>query len=154
MEPTLQHSDRLIVSKTGKTWARITGEPYIPDRYEIVIFDLNGSGVSGQTDEKQLIKRIIGLPGDRVVIKDGIVTVYNSEHSGGYLVDREGPQKNIIGNSPTSPIDVTVESGEVFVMGDNREDSLDSRAFGPIGADDIVGQLSLRIYPFDSIEQF
>ncbi len=157
MEPTLQNGDRLIVSKTGKTWARITGNDYVPKRYEIIIFNHTGefSG-SSQVTEKQLIKRVIGLPGDRVVVKDGVVRVYNNEHPDGYLIDSEGPERNAIANTPDNghEIDLTVKKGELFVMGDNREQSLDSRSFGPIRSDDVVGHLSLRIYPFDKFERF
>ncbi len=82
-------------------WAKISGNSYIPDRYDIVVFNHTGEfGGSTFVDEKQLIKRVIGLPGDRVVVKDGIVTVFNTEHPNGFLIDREGPEKNVIGNTP------------------------------------------------------
>lgn len=158
MEPTLQNGDRLIVTKTGKTWSRIIGKDYVPKRYEVIIFNHGGS-FCGQTTttQKQLIKRVIGLPGDRVVVKDGVVRVYNNEHPGGYLIDREGPERNAIGNTPGNngnDIDVTVEKGDLFVMGDNREESCDSRSFGTIPSKDVVGHLSLRIYPVDKIDRF
>lgn len=155
MEPTLQDKDRLIVSKVGKTWSKITGEDYIPERYQIIIFNHTGEFSGGsQVTEKQLVKRVIGLPGDRVEVKDGLVRVYNSEHPDGYLIDREGPEKDVIGNTPGGPINETVQPGEVYVMGDNRENSLDSRTFGPIQAEDIVGKLSFRIYPFNKFEHY
>lgn len=154
METTLQDKDRLIVTKTARTWARLTGNIYIPERYEIVIFNHTGEYANSQfVTEKQLIKRVIGLPGDRVVIKDGVVTIYNSERPNGFLVDREGPEKNTIGNT-TGNIDEVVQEGEVFIMGDNRANSLDSRNFGPISAKDIVGKLRLRIYPFNNANKF
>lgn len=154
MEATLQHKDRLIVTKTGRTWARVTGQSYIPKRYEIIIFNHSGDYGGNQfISEKQLVKRIIGLPGDRVVVKDGVVTIYNTQHPDGYLVDREGPEKNVIGNTPGN-IDETIKSDQLYVMGDNRVNSLDSRAFGAIRAEDVVGKLSLRIFPFDKTEKF
>lgn len=157
MENTLQDGDRLIVTKTGKTWSRITGSDYIPKRYEIIIFNYSESdrfeGLQQQNGNKQLIKRVIGLPGDRVVVKDGVVTVYNSEHPDGYLVDRVGPESNTV-TVTDRDVDVKVNAGEVFVMGDNRENSLDSRFFGPIKSKDIVGKLNLRIYPFDKAQRF
>src|SRR3990167_778956 len=64
METTLQIHDRLVVLKTGKTWSKIRGKSFIPKRGEIIIFSLNGSEESGEGD-RQLIKRVIGLPGDR-----------------------------------------------------------------------------------------
>ena len=154
METTLQDKDRLIVTKTARTWARLSGNSYIPERYDVIIFNHTGEYANSQfVTEKQLIKRVIGLPGDRVVVKDGLVTIYNNERPDGYLVDREGPEKNTIGNTPGN-IDEIVQENEVFVMGDNRVNSLDSRNFGPIAAKDIVGKLRLRIYPFDSANKF
>jgi signal peptidase I len=154
METTLQNRDRLIVTKTGKTWSRITGKEYIPKRYEIVIFNHSGEYGDNQfVSEKQLVKRVIGLPGDRIVVKDGVVTVYNSEHPGGFLIDKTGPEKNAI-HSTAGNIDETIKSSDLYVMGDNRENSLDSRSFGPIRSQDVVGKLSLRIYPFNKTEKF
>lgn len=154
METTLQDRDRLIVTKTGKTWSRLTGSQYTPKRYEIVIFNHSGEfGDEQLVSQKQLIKRVIGLPGDRIVVKDGVVTVYNKEHPAGFLIDREGPEKNAIGNT-TGNIDETVKPENIYVMGDNRENSLDSRSFGPIRAVDLVGKLNLRIYPFNKTEHF
>jgi signal peptidase I len=155
METTLQDRDRLIVFKTGKTWSEITRSDYIPKRYEIVIFNHTGEYEGGQyVTEKQLIKRVIGLPGDRVVVQNGEVKVYNDENPDGFLVDQEGPEKDNIGGSTSGNINETVGEGEVYVMGDNRGNSLDSRSFGPVKSDDVIGKLSFRIYPFDKIERF
>jgi signal peptidase I len=153
MEATLSDGDRLIVTKTGKTWSRITRSDYIPDRYDIVIFNHSGEFGASQGNEKQLVKRVIGLPGDRVVVKDGVITVFNKERPEGFLVDREGPEKNTIGNT-SGNIDETIGEGEVYVAGDNRENSLDSRSFGTVRSADLVGTLSLRIYPFDKVQKF
>ncbi len=154
METTLQDKDRLIVSKTAKTWSRVTNKDYLPKRYSIIIFNL----IEGQDGEKrQLVKRVIGLPGDRVVVKDGVVRVYNNEHPQGYLIDQEGPEKDVI-SSTSGPgereIDETVKDGYVYVMGDNRGNSLDSRSFGAVPSKDIVGRLDYRIFPFDKFEKF
>ncbi len=155
MEKTLFNKDRLLVNKTPRTWARITGHSYQPKRYDVVIFNhTENYGLDGTTD-KQLIKRVIGLPGDRVVVKDGVVRVYNKENPNGFLVDQKGPEAAVIGETVASTeIDQKINKGEVFVMGDNRPNSLDSRAFGPINIDDIVGRLSIRIYPFNEITRF
>lgn len=155
MEKTLFNKDRLLVNKTSRTWARITGHAYEPKRYDVVIFNhTENYGLDGVTD-KQLIKRVIGLPGDRVVVKDGVVRVYNKENPDGFLVDQKGPEAAVIGETTaSSEIDQTINEGEVFVMGDNRPNSLDSRAFGPIDLNDIVGKLSVRIYPFNEITKF
>lgn len=151
MEKTLQDNDRLIVNKLGKTWSRVAHKDYLPKRYEIVVF--NYSGAAGEGNNKQLIKRVIGLPGDRVVVKKGIVTVYNADKPSGFKPDIEGPENGFI-TATDGNIDETIEDDEVFVMGDNRENSLDSRVFGPIKTTEIIGDLSLRIYPLDQVKKF
>ncbi len=153
MQETLHDGDRLIVTKTGKTWSRITRSDFIPERYDIVIFNHSGEFGASEGNVKQLVKRVIGLPGDRVVVKDGVITIFNKEHPDGFLVDREGPEKNTIGNT-SGNIDETVGDGEIYVCGDNRENSLDSRSFGTVRSQDLVGTLALRIYPFDKVEKF
>lgn len=153
METTLQNRDRLIVTKTGKTWSKITGKPYIPQRYDIVIFNHTGEFGGELASQKQLIKRVVGLPGDRVVVKDGIVTVFNGQNPNGYLIDREGPENEVIRDTPGN-IDETIKAEEIYVMGDNRENSLDSRAFGAVRSQDVVGKLSWRIFPFNKTDKF
>lgn len=152
MESTLQDNDRLIVNKLGKTWSSISGNEYIPDRYSIIVFHSH-TAISVNGQNKQLIKRVIGLPGDRVVINDGVVKIYNSENPNGFSPDEQGPESKVI-NITSGNLDETVEPGEVFVMGDNRGNSLDSRSFGPVKSSDIVGELALRIFPFNAIEHF
>jgi signal peptidase I len=155
MQNTLHNKDRLIVLKLHKSWAKITGHDYIPHRYDIIVF--NHRGVDSTNDQKQLIKRVIGLPGDRVVLRDGIVTIYNKEHPSGYLVDQGSPEsKSTSSTIAFSPgvFDAVVEPGRIFVMGDNRENSFDSPDFGTISADDVIGKLKLRIYPFSKFDKF
>jgi signal peptidase I len=152
MESTLQDQDRLIILKVPKTISKITGNDYIPNRYDIIVFTHRG-GFDSPTGERQLIKRVIGLPGDRVVIKDNLVTVYNKEHPSGFLVDRFGPESGVI-TITGGNIDETVKDGEVFVMGDNRENSLDSRGLGTVQSEDIVGKLTFRIFPFHKLDKF
>lgn len=155
MEPTLQDKDRLIVWKAGRSWSKLTGDAYIPPRSTVIVFIKRGLFDFNSGKEKQLIKRVIGLPGDRVVIKDGQVTVFNDEHVNGFNPDElldhglEAPPGPTEGN-----VDITVGANEVFVLGDNRSNSLDSREFGTIPADDIVGTLSARILPLSEAQKF
>jgi signal peptidase I len=73
METTLENHDRLIVLKVPKTIARLTNSHYIPNRNDIIIFKTSAiqDGSLDDGSEKQLVKRVIGLPGDRVVVKNG-----------------------------------------------------------------------------------
>lgn len=153
MESTLQNRDRLIVVKTSRTWAKITNSHYIPDRYDIVIFTKPGFMDYGHTTEKQLIKRVIGLPGERVVVHEGKVTVYNDEHPDGFNPDKSGAY-TLMSDTTPGEVDLTVPKNEIFVAGDNRHNSLDSRYFGTVPVDEIVGTLALRIYPIDKAQKF
>lgn len=152
METTLQHSDRLIVFKLPRTIARITGNEYIPKRGDIVVFHRNSVQDYGSSD-KQLIKRVIALPGERVIVKDGVLTVFNNEHPKGFRPDAEMEYGKVVGETQ-GLVDLTVDENEVFVAGDNRGNSMDSRNFGPINVDEIVGKLSYRIFPLDKAQSF
>lgn len=153
MENTLQNADKLIIWKVPRTWARLTGHDYIPNRGDVIVFSQSGLSEFGQADTKQLIKRVIAVPGERVVVSDGKYTVYNKEHPEGFNPDIElGYGKNF----PTTSgnVDVTLAPHQVFASGDNRPDSLDSRAFGPINADQIVGKLVVRVFPIGQAKLF
>ncbi len=153
MNDTLHNNDRLIVNKLPRTWAKITRQPFIPNRYDIVIFNYTDRFDGVNPTNKQLVKRVIGLPGERVVVKDGSVTVYNKEHPKGFAVDKVSQEAKAAKNTP-GEIDVTIGKDQVFLMGDNRPESLDSRAFGPVKASELVGKLVYRIYPFSQARKF
>jgi signal peptidase I len=153
METTLQNTDRLIVWKTPRTVAKIKGTDYIPNRDDIIIFKSHGAVDEVGGTDKQLIKRVIGLPGDRVVVSNGKVTVYNDANPNGFNPDADVDHGSNTGRTDGN-IDVTINEDEVFVLGDNRPNSLDSRFFGPVKAHEIVGKLQYRIFPFNKFEQF
>lgn len=153
METTLQSQDRLIVWKLPRTFARITNNQILPERGEIVIFVKHGIAQFGEPADKQLIKRVIALPGERIVVRDGKITIYNSEHTEGFSPDTDGTYE-VIDDFTSGTIDMTIPEGHVFVAGDNRGNSLDSRAFGPVSTDDIVGSLAFRIFPFNKAKSF
>jgi signal peptidase I len=152
METTLYTGDRLIVNRLPVTWEHIQRHAYVPKRGEIIVFK-NPIFQQTQADEF-IVKRVIAFPGERVVVKDGRVTVYNSENPNGFDPDAVNPGPG----SPTSgSVDRTVQDGELFVMGDHRvgEFSLDSRnGLGTIPYDDIIGPVAMRIYPFTKIKVF
>lgn len=152
MQTTLDDQDRMIVWKVPRTLSRITHHTYIPSRYEIVIFSKDG--LLGPGDKRQIIKRVIGLPGERVLVNDGKVTVFNKEHPDGFNPDEgQSFSNNIIEPTPGN-VDLVVPEGEIFVCGDNRLNSEDSRYFGTISGDDIVGRLAFRVFPFNKFEYF
>lgn len=150
MQNTLQNNDHLIVWKLPRTWARITGHNFIPNRGDIVVFEHN---VDSSEGNRQIIKRVIALPGERVIVKDGTVTVYNSENPEGFSPDQLLPYGADITYS-TGDVDLVVPEGEVFLMGDNRNNSFDSRNFGPVPADDIIGVLGVRVFPFQNFKVY
>ncbi len=153
METTLQHKDRLIVLKLPRSWARLTKKDYIPAREDVVIFNRGGTIETGTNRERQLIKRVIALPGERVVVEEGKLTVFNKENPNGYSPDSSDTYGKAIGYT-SGKVDLTVPEGEVFVCGDNRGNSQDSRSFGTVPAQDIVGKLALRILPFNHARTF
>lgn len=155
MERTLTDSDRLIVTKTAKTWSRITNEPYIPNRGEIIVFAKLGTIDPVAGSERQLIKRVIGLPGDRVIVENGMVTIFNEDNPDGFDPDEAGGYSDMIASrGGATDIDISVPDNYLFVMGDNRSNSLDSRSFGIISSDEVVGRLAVRIFPLNEITRF
>ena len=150
MQSTLQTGNRLIVLKIPKTWSDITGHPYIPDRGDIVVFAENDLYALDEINSNQLVKRVIGLPGDRVVVKNGTLTIYNKQHPKGFRPDAVLPYGKVIGYTG-GIINEVVPPDQVFVCGDNRGDLLDSRDFGTVPVKYIVGKLVLRITPLSEI---
>lgn len=153
MENTLQNGDKLIIWKLPRSWSRITGHFYIPNRGDIIVFNESGLSAFEQQDSKQLIKRVIGLPGDRVVVSNNVITIYNKSHPNGFDPDKTLPYgKNIPDTSGN--VNVTLTEHQLFVDGDNRPDSLDSRSFGPIDASQIIGKLVIRVFPINKAKVF
>src|SRR3989339_792475 len=101
--------------------------------------------------KEYFLKRIIGLPGERIKISEGVATIYNDEHPEGFAVKED-----------YIPSDVTTEGEKImslsknqyFVMGDNRPNSFDSRRFGPVDENLIVGRTWLRGWPLNRIQVF
>jgi signal peptidase I len=153
MESTLHNQDRLIVWKLPRTWARVTNHAFIPNRGDVIVFVESGLAQFGQDNSKQLIKRVIGLPGDRIIVKDGSLTIYNQAHPEGFQPDKTLPYGAVIPFT-SGNIDVTLGNNQLFVCGDNRPDSLDSRTFGYINADQVVGKLVVRVFPLNNIKKF
>lgn len=149
METTMFTGDRLIVNRLPVTFRAIQGEPYMPERGHVVVFRNPMFGT--MRSDEFIVKRVIGLPGDRVVVTGGEVTVYNDENPNG-INPYEGIDvyKSVV----KGQVDEHINAGMVFVIGDNRggQDSLDSRnGLGQVPLDNIVGPVALRIYPLNKI---
>lgn len=156
MESTMHTNDRLIVNRLPITWSQLRNTQYVPDRGEIIVFK-NPQYSPGASDE-YIVKRVIGLPGERVVVRNGAITVYNDEHPEGFNPDDAQTKPGNMPGSPTSGnIDTKVIEGTLFVAGDHREGdfSYDSRSgLGLIPFYDVVGPVEVRIFPFNKIRIF
>jgi signal peptidase I len=152
MHPTLTQGDYLIISKLGYTGTLIKRAfskdlPYIPVRGQIVVFRY-------PKDPRQVfVKRVVGLPGDRVVIRDGRITIFNPGHPGGFNPDTAYLPPDTVTLTDT---DDTVQDGQIFVIGDNRTPggSTDSRDWGEVPSYDVIGTVVLRLLPVDHIKLF
>lgn len=154
METTLSDSDRLIIWKVPRTISRLTGREYIPNRGDIVVFHKGGLYDRSRSENRQLIKRVIGLPGDRVEVMNGGITIYNSDYPDGFQPDKESGYEIDLQTIAGNNIDIEVPDGELFFVGDNRVNSLDSRSFGTIPADSVVGRLIFRMTPLNNAQRF
>jgi signal peptidase I len=156
METTMYTGDRLIVDRLPVTWANLMGKSYVPDRGAIIVFK-NPHFTRGIEDE-YVVKRVIGLPGERVTIKDGHYVVYNDDNPDGFNPDEFN--KGEPGSPTSGSADVVVPEGQIFVSGDHRQGnySYDSRnganGMGTIPLYDVVGPVSWRIFPFNKIRSF
>ncbi|MFI3172013.1 MAG: signal peptidase I [Eubacteriales bacterium] len=133
MAPTLHSGDNLIVDKISYRFSD-------PERYDIIVFPYQ------YQEGIYYIKRIIGLPGETVLIQDGKVYINGEELGetyGAELMDSAG----------IASVPIELGENEYFVLGDNRNNSSDSReaSVGVLSGDDIMGKAFVRIWPLDSI---
>jgi signal peptidase I len=150
MVPTLHDTDYLIISKVGYTEALLgrtfgKNNPYLPARGQIIVFHYP------KDPTKIFVKRVIGEPGDHVVIRNGIVTVFNSAHPNGFTPDTSYEPQD---TQTLIDTDVTVQTDNLFVMGDNRTPggSYDSREWGQLPSSYIIGNAVLRLLPLDQVK--
>ena len=138
MEPNIEGGNYLIVDE-------ITPKIYQYQRGEVVVF-------KAPNKKDYYIKRIIALPGERIVIKNGQIEIFNKNYPQGFKLDESAylPQ----GTLTSGNIDLTLQNDEYFVLGDNRSFSYDSRHWGPLKKEDIIGIARLRAWPFSSLAIF
>jgi signal peptidase I len=145
MQTTLFQDNRVLVNK-------LSYKMHSVHRGDVVVFDrMTTSG--GTVTHDDLIKRVIGLAGDKVEIHDCVVSVNGSKISEPYLNKNDLARQDPILRCGTPEMaSITVPDGDVFVMGDNRPESFDSRRFGPIAKSHIIGRAFAVVWPLSKIK--
>lgn len=131
MSPTFLDGDKVVTSRL----LTMTGKYTIGDVVVFHMIDVDG--------ERDVIKRVIGMAGDKIEIKDGVVYRNEEQISEEYITDvTEGE------------VSLTIPKGGLFVLGDNRKYSYDSRKMGIVSESELKGKVILRWYPFKTIKRF
>ena len=131
MVPTLEVGDRVLANKFVYRFTE-------PERRDIVVFDSVDEG-----DDQTLIKRVVGVAGDEIQVQSGVLYVNGEEQEEPYLNDAD-QSRGFYG--PT-----VVPEGHIFVIGDNRGNSADSRVFGPLPLENLKGEAFMRFWPISKI---
>jgi signal peptidase I len=152
MEPTFHTNNYLLVDKFSYKFLND------PNRGDVVIFDIPDPKHTFHTcilplfgscyfeTNRYLIKRIVGLPGEKVTILGGVVTIINKDNPNGFILD----DKEVEYKSEMSDERI-LGSDEYYVLGDNRANSSDSRYWGPLPKENIVGRPIIRLTPISQI---
>ena len=139
MLPSFQDLNYLIID-------RVTYSLGDPTRGDVIVFDLP------QNQSRALIKRIVGLPGETVVIEGNTVTIINQEHPDGFVLKEPYVEASNFGG--VASVRTTLSDDQFFVLGDNRRVSADSRVWGILPREDIVGRVFIRLFPITGISIF
>lgn len=153
METNFKDGDYLIVNELGyKETSLDLGSMHLfnvnsfreLNRQDVVVFRY-------PKDPKQFfIKRVIGLPGEKVKLELGVVTIYNEAHPEGFVLNEHSYlASNVL---TTGSVLLTLEDDEYFVLGDNRQFSHDSRAWGVLPKNDVIGKVLIRAWPISKAE--
>ncbi len=138
MYPTLHEGDRVLVNKLSYRMHDV-------NRGDVIVFERPASETTSNIPD--LIKRVVGLPGESIVIEDGAVFVDGERLKESYLTDGTVTSTVNAPNKCSAQAPCVVPQGQVWVMGDNRGDSRDSRYFGPIDESSIVGRAFITVWP-------
>lgn len=143
MIPNFHESEYLIIDEISYRFEQ-------PNRGDIIVFH------PPLRPNEYYIKRVIGLPGESVMLRNGQVVIYNKQHPEGVVLDESSylPAGTLTrATTSVMPEETPLQLGadQYFVLGDNRGNSQDSRAFGPLQADHIVGRAWLRGWPFNRV---
>ncbi len=158
MEPNFHDGEYLIINEFGykKTVIGTDKKEFFTvdsfkeiDRKEVIVFR------NPRNPKEYFIKRVIGLPGDRIEIKDGEVILYNGENPQGGILDETDYLTKMLHNTECRDQCIfEVKQDEFLVFGDNRKYSSDSRSWGVLPSKFVVGKVLFRAWPFDEIKLF
>lgn len=141
METTLLPDQYVLIDKLTPRWA-----PYA--RGDIVV--LHPPADYAQGGGIPFIKRVVGVAGDRIELRDGALWVNGTKVDEPFVFQQDGTSQ--LTEPLTDTSDWTVPAGDLFVLGDHRGESADSRLFGPIAVSSVIGRAWLRYWPFDTFE--
>jgi signal peptidase I len=149
MEPTLQVGDRILVNK-------LSYHLHSVHRGDIVVFSKPPAENCGGPEVNDLVKRVVGLPGERISVSGGYVDINGKRLDETWLPASK--QASTVSGPQGTPYSLThpylIPANHYFVMGDNRTDSCDSRYWGTIPKGLIVGKVELRVWPLTSLHLF
>ena len=140
MRPNFQNDQYLIVDEISYRFEH-------PQRGQVIVFryPLN--------PQEYFIKRVIGLPGEEIQFKDGHVIIFNSKHPQGFIL-KEKYLRDGLKTYYRNESKIKIKNNEYFVLGDNRDNSKDSRIFGAVNSSFIVGKVLFRGWPLKQITFF
>lgn len=138
MEPSFEDGEYLIIDELSYQFRE-------PRRGEVIVFRFPDN------PSQFFIKRIIGLPGETVRVRDGQVVVFNAQFPQGVFIDESYLPEGL---RTGGQVEQTLGEGEYFVLGDNRVASSDSRSWGVLPFDDIIGRAWIRAFPLSRVAIF
>jgi len=155
MEPNFRDGDYLIINELGykKTTVGVNDRIFFEvssfknlERGDIAVFRYP------KDETKFFIKRIVGLPREKIKVSGGRVTVFNAENPNGMVLD----ESDYLGKGfqTTKDVTVNVAEDEYFVLGDNRSFSFDSRDWGPLKKNEVIGKVMIRAWPLNETKVY
>ncbi len=138
MEPNFSSGNYLLIDEISYRFRE-------PQRGEVIVFRYPGD------ETTYYIKRIIGLPGERLALKDDKITIFNKDHPNGFILEESYLPSSI---KTSGKEEITLKDNEYFVLGDNRYYSFDSRSWGTLQRAEIIGLVRLRLWPFNEVRAF
>lgn len=140
MKPNFNSGEYILTDKISYRFSE-------PDRGDVIVF------TSPTDPDVDFIKRIIGLPGEKVKITDGKVVIINDQNKNGFVLEEpyeiQGPTAG--GKEAPQNTEIPIDDNQYFVLGDNRLESFDSRSWGTLPRKNIIGKAWLRYWPLNKI---